>query len=236
MRAREGAGRGRKKRKDGSLPTSSVYLVFSIREWHIRAMVKQPARGAARPFPLSFDEIERALGKSHRESKSDGYPPYNIERVASSDAVPEMLRITLAVAGFSRDQIEVTQEDNDLTIRGHRKENEPDSYLPRGIVKQQFQRRFLLAEGMKIMDVAFSSSDGVLTINLGRSPTNKAAKMIDVSVNGYIIVGRLSDGVDILCPKSKPDHFTPEQIKSTIQELQNAAKTARFVNLESRRA
>ena len=69
------------------------------------------------PFLLGFDEIERAIERVTRSS-SDGYPPYNIERVAPGAGAPELLRITLAVAGFTRDQLEVAVEDGQLAIRG----------------------------------------------------------------------------------------------------------------------
>ena len=69
------------------------------------------------PFLLGFDDIERALDRVSRTT-SDGYPPYNIERLARADVLPERLRITLAVAGFNRDQLDITVEENQLIIRG----------------------------------------------------------------------------------------------------------------------
>jgi HSP20 family molecular chaperone IbpA len=84
------------------------------------------------PFLLGFEEIERALDRVAKAA--DGYPPYNIERIARAGDIPERLRITLAVAGFSRAEIEITVEENELLIRGRQKE--PDQtriFLHRGI-------------------------------------------------------------------------------------------------------
>ena len=73
------------------------------------------------PLLLGFDDLERALDKVSKTGTTDGYPPYNIERIAADGGEPETLRITLAVAGFSQDQIEVTVEENQLTIRGRQR-------------------------------------------------------------------------------------------------------------------
>ena len=81
-------------------------------------------------------------------SGADGYPPYNIERVASDDGCPERLRITLAVAGFTRDQLDVTVEENQLLIRGRQQDDKTRQYLRRRIAARQFQRTFVLADGM----------------------------------------------------------------------------------------
>jgi HSP20 family molecular chaperone IbpA len=94
------------------------------------------------PLLLGFDDLERALDKVSKTG-TDGYPPYNIERVAANGAEPEKLRITLAIAGFSQDQIEVTVEENQLTIRGRQQEDKTREYLHRGIAARQFQRGFL---------------------------------------------------------------------------------------------
>ena len=96
------------------------------------------------PLLLGFDEFERALERITKAS-SDGYPPYNIERVGE-----DALRITLAVAGFTRDDLTVSVEDNQLVIRG-KHADEPDKiFLHRGIASRQFQRSFVLAEGIKV--------------------------------------------------------------------------------------
>jgi len=100
------------------------------------------------PFLLGFDEIERALERVTKSS--DGYPPYNIERIAPADCRPERLRITLAVAGFTRDQLDVTVEENQLVIRGRQQDDKTRQYLHRGIAARQFQRTFVLADGMEV--------------------------------------------------------------------------------------
>ena len=82
---------------------------------------------------------------------SDGYPPYNIERLARDTQKPERLRITLAVAGFTRDQLEVSIEENQLVIRGRQQDDKSRQYLHRGIAARQFQRTFVLAEGMEVL-------------------------------------------------------------------------------------
>src|SRR3979490_487775 len=92
------------------------------------------------PFLLGFDEIERALDRVAKAA--DGYPPYNIERIGRANGEPERLRITLAVAGFTRDQLDVTVEENQLVIRGRQHEDKERLYLHRGIAARQFHGPF----------------------------------------------------------------------------------------------
>ena len=101
------------------------------------------------PFLLGFDEIERALDRVAKAA--DGYPPYNIERIARDNGHPERLRITLAVAGFTRDQLDVTVEESQLVIRGRQQDDKARQYLHRGIAARQFQRTFVLADGMEVL-------------------------------------------------------------------------------------
>src|SRR6266852_2492978 len=101
------------------------------------------------PFLLGFDEIERALDRVAKAA--DGYPPYNIERLAGKDGRPERLCITLAVAGFARDELDVTIEESQLVIRGRQSDEGNRQYLHRGIAARQFQRTFVLADGMEVM-------------------------------------------------------------------------------------
>ncbi|MHC2948724.1 HSP20 family molecular chaperone IbpA [Bradyrhizobium diazoefficiens] len=89
------------------------------------------------PFLLGFDEIERVLDRVVKGA--DGYPPYNIERCDRSDGQPERLRITLAVAGFTRDQLDVTIEENQLVIRGRQQDDKTRQYIHRGIAARHFQ-------------------------------------------------------------------------------------------------
>ena len=91
------------------------------------------------PFLLGFDEFERALERVAKTA-SDGYPPYNIERLAPNEAEPERLRITLAVAGFTRDQLEVTLEEKQLLIRGRQTDDKSRVYLHGGAWGRSFKR------------------------------------------------------------------------------------------------
>src|SRR5947208_12270527 len=95
------------------------------------------------PFLLGFDEIERVLDRVTKAA--DGYPPYNIERLPRDERDPERLRITLAVAGFTRDQLDVTTEENQLVIRGRQQDDKTQEYLHRGIAVHPFQRTFVAA-------------------------------------------------------------------------------------------
>ena len=130
------------------------------------------------PFLLGFDDIERALDKVAKTA-ADGYPPYNIERIAASGDEPEKLRITLAVAGFTQDQIEVTLEENQLVIRGRQQEDKTREFLHRGIAARQFQRSFLLADGMQVLSADLAQ--GLLSIDLVRPQLERLVRKIQVS-------------------------------------------------------
>jgi HSP20 family molecular chaperone IbpA len=130
------------------------------------------------PFLLGFEEIERALDRVAKAA--DGYPPYNIERVAREGSIPERLRITLAVAGFSREEIDITVEENELVIRGRQKEPEQTRvFLHRGIAARQFQRTFLLADGMRVAGADLA--DGLLTIDVERLEEKRSIRRIEIS-------------------------------------------------------
>jgi HSP20 family molecular chaperone IbpA len=129
------------------------------------------------PFLLGFDEIERALDRVAKAS--DGYPPYNIERLPRDQDHPERLRITLAVAGFTRDQLEVTIEENQLVIRGRQQDDKSRQYLHRGIAARQFQRTFVLADGMDVLGADLKN--GLLSIDLARPEPERVIKTIDIS-------------------------------------------------------
>ena len=131
------------------------------------------------PFLLGFDEIERAFERVTR-SASDGYPPYNIERIARTDDMAETLRITLAVAGFTRDQLEIVVEDGQLVIRGRQVDDKQRVYLHRGIAARQFQRVFLLADGMQVAGAEMTN--GLLSVDLHRPEPQKRGRLIDIQV------------------------------------------------------
>ncbi len=130
------------------------------------------------PFLVGFDEIEQALDRVSK-SGADGYPPYNIERMARTEHAPERLRITLAVAGFAEDQLEVTLEENQLVIRGRQTDDKTRDFIHRGIAARQFQRTFLLAEGMEVLGADLS--DGLLSIDLARPEPERIVRKIDIA-------------------------------------------------------
>jgi HSP20 family molecular chaperone IbpA len=129
------------------------------------------------PFLLGFDEIERVLDRVAKGS--DGYPPYNIERLARDAQSPERLRITLAVAGFTRDQLNVTTEESQLLIRGRQQDDKTRQYLHRGIAARQFQRTFVLAEGMVVLGADLKN--GLLSIDLARPEPERVVKTISIN-------------------------------------------------------
>jgi len=130
------------------------------------------------PFLVGFDEIEQALDRVAKTG-GDGYPPYNIERLPRTEQAPERLRITLAVAGFTQDQLEVTLEENQLVIRGRQSDDKARDFIHRGIAARQFQRTFLLAEGMEVLGADLS--DGLLSIDLARPEPERIVRKIDIA-------------------------------------------------------
>ncbi len=128
------------------------------------------------PFLLGFENLERLLERTAR-SAGDAYPPYNIE-----EAGPDRLRITLAVAGFERDELAITIEENQLVIRGRQTENADKTFLHRGIAARQFQRAFVLAEGIEVTDAELQN--GLLSIELVRPKAEPVVRTIAIKTNG----------------------------------------------------
>lgn len=126
---------------------------------------------------LGFDDIERALDRVSKAA-GDGYPPYNIERIPRSETAPDMLRITLAVAGFTREQLEILLEEGQLVIRGRQSDDKSRQYLHRGIAARQFQRTFLLAEGMEVTGAELAN--GLLAVDLVRPEPERIIRKIDI--------------------------------------------------------
>ncbi len=126
------------------------------------------------PFLLGFDQLERLVERTAKTG-NDGYPPFNIEQ-SSENAY----RITLAVAGFAEDDLSITVEDRQLVIRGRQKE-EADGrvFLHRGIAGRQFQRSFVLAEGVDVAGAVLEN--GLLHIDLLRSVPEKVVRMIKIN-------------------------------------------------------
>jgi HSP20 family molecular chaperone IbpA len=129
------------------------------------------------PLLLGFDELERMLDRASKTA-GDGYPPYNIERLPRAEGEGERLRITLAVAGFSRDELDVTVEENQLVIRGRQREEDGKSYLHRGIAARQFTRTFLLADGMDVTGARLEN--GLLELHLERPEPRRVVRRIQI--------------------------------------------------------
>ena len=127
------------------------------------------------PFLLGFDEFEQRLDRMAKAA--DGYPPYNIERLSDEDG-SEAFLISIAVAGFTEEDLEITLEDNQLLIRGRQSDEPGREFLHRGIAARQFQRSFLLADGMKVEGADLK--DGLLNINIVRPNIEKVAKRIKI--------------------------------------------------------
>lgn len=132
------------------------------------------------PFLLGFDAFEQAVDRLSKTS-GDGYPPYNIERIAGAGPDPERLRIVLAVAGFTRDQLDVSLEESQLVVRGRQGEERPRHFLHRGIAARQFQRSFLLADGMEVLGADLAH--GLLSIDLVRPEPTRIARRIDIAAH-----------------------------------------------------
>lgn len=135
------------------------------------------------PLLLGFDAMEKTLERLAKTG--DSYPPYNIERLAGDDDAAERLRITLAVAGFAEKDLEVTTEENQLTVRGRQSEDQSEDdtgreFLHRGIASRQFQRCFVLADGMRVRGAELKN--GLLAIDLDRPESERLVRKINISV------------------------------------------------------
>ncbi len=127
------------------------------------------------PFLLGFDAFEERIDRLSKAA--DGYPPYNIERTLEEDGTETFL-ISIAVAGFAPSDLDVTVEDNQLLVRGRQKDDASREYLHRGIAARQFQRNFLLADGMVVKEALLRN--GMLTIAVVRPKAEKIARRIEV--------------------------------------------------------
>ena len=132
------------------------------------------------PLLLGFDAMDKTLERIAKGN--DGYPPYNIERLRPDGETgePDRLRITLAVAGFSEEDLDVTTEENQLVIRGRQSESGERDYLYRGIAARQFQRTFVLADGMRVSGAELKN--GLLSVDLVRPEPVRMVKKINISV------------------------------------------------------
>lgn len=128
------------------------------------------------PFLLGFEPLERLLERTAK-SAADSYPPYNIE--ATEDGG---IAITLAVAGFAKDEIAVTIEDRQLVIRGRQNETGGKAFLHRGIAARQFLRAFVLADGIEVKTAALEN--GLLRIILTRPHIQPSVRVVDIKTGG----------------------------------------------------
>ena len=124
------------------------------------------------PLMLGFEHFERTLDNANRAA-ADGYPPYNIEKVAG-----DTLRISLAVAGFTRDDLSIVLEDNQLVIKGRQSKDEDRIYVHRGIAARQFQRVFVLADGIEVQGAELEN--GLLHVDLIRPKPTIVARSIKI--------------------------------------------------------
>jgi len=127
------------------------------------------------PFLLGFDAYEERIDRLSRAA--DGYPPYNIERTVEDDGTERFL-ISIAVAGFSQSELDLVREDNQLVVRGKQKEDTGREFLHRGIAARQFQRSFLLADGVEVKDAILQH--GMLVISVVRPKAEKLARRIEI--------------------------------------------------------
>lgn len=144
------------------------------------------------PLLLGFDHFERMLDRAAKASQ-EGYPPYNIEQIGEN-----ILRITLAVAGFSMDDLNVSLEDNQLIIRGRVEDNGKDEgkvYLHRGIASRQFQRNFVLAEGIEVQGA--SMDNGLLSIELERIQLESEVRNIKIDSGASGTKGNRPKTIDV---------------------------------------
>ncbi|MES1179792.1 MAG: Hsp20 family protein [Hyphomicrobium sp.] len=128
------------------------------------------------PLLLGFEEIERLVDRATKGG--DGYPPYNIERIARDEESGELLRITLAVAGFTRDDLEITLEDKQLTVRGRQQDDKARDYLYRGIASRQFSLTFVLADGIEVKSAELAN--GLLAVDLQRLEPQRFVRRIEI--------------------------------------------------------
>jgi len=138
------------------------------------------------PLFLGFDHLEQMLDRVAKNA--DGYPPYNIEQTAEN-----RLRITLAVAGFSMDDLQITQEDNQLVIRGRQRDDSDGRiFLHRGIAARQFQRAFVLAEGIEVEGAWLDN--GLLHVDLRRPQPEVRVKTIQINTTGNGVAKTVVEG------------------------------------------
>jgi HSP20 family molecular chaperone IbpA len=148
------------------------------------------------PLLLGFDHFERTLDRASKAS-ADGYPPYNIEQVGS-----DQLRITVAVAGFTSGDLSVQTEDNQLVIRGRQTDDDKNKvYLHRGIAARQFQRSFVLADGIEVTGAW--TDNGLLHVDLKRPLPEPKIRTVEIKANANS--GKANRAVDVTLDRQVND-------------------------------
>ncbi len=128
----------------------------------------------AHPYLLGFERLERLMERTAK-SENNGYPPFNIEQTSENS-----YRITLALAGFCEDDISITVEERQLMIRGRQAEEDGERvYLHRGIAARQFQRSFVLAEGVEVAGAALEN--GLLHVDLNKAEPERVVQTIKIN-------------------------------------------------------
>ena len=139
------------------------------------------------PLFLGFDHLEQMIERASKTA-SDGYPPYNIEQISHTG-----LRISLAVAGFTMDDLQITQEDNQLVIRGRQTDDTQGRvFLHRGIAGRQFQRAFVLAEGIEVGGAWLDN--GLLHIELSRPQPEPKVRHIEIGRPERALAAKIVEG------------------------------------------
>ena len=148
------------------------------------------------PLLLGFDHFEQALERVSKAA-ADGYPPYNIEQIGEDG-----LRITLAVAGFSESELSIQLEDNQLVIRGKQAEEEGERvYLHRGIAARQFQRSFVLADGIEVVRAYLDN--GLLHVELSRPPAANRVRTVKIDAAPKR-AARKAETIELVAGKNQP--------------------------------
>ncbi|RLQ86908.1 Hsp20 family protein [Notoacmeibacter ruber] len=132
------------------------------------------------PLFLGFEQMEKTVERLAKSA--DGYPPYNIERIHDDEGQAVRLRITLAVAGFEDSHLDVTTEENQLIVRGQQSDDCERDYIHRGIAARQFQKNFVLADGMRVLSAELKN--GLLSIDLDRPEAQRLVRKIDIRTAG----------------------------------------------------
>ena len=145
------------------------------------------------PLLLGFDQLERTLDRLAKNA--EGYPPYNIEKVGENG-----LRITLAVAGFATEDLAIELIENQLTVRGKQVDDPDRVFLHRGIAARQFQRAFMLADGIEVIGARLDN--GLLSIELARPVAEPRIRTIRIDAGGTTLAS--SNTIDINARRNGP--------------------------------